>query len=169
MVNLNEISKELDMVEIKRILYPCDFTGCSFQVLPYVRSMADKYESEIYLLYVARNLHVYKSARKQHKSNSVLEKTLKELEVMVEHFCDKHLLDCPNFRQRVAVGDPGEEIVKTAEKEKIDLVIMGTHGRKGLEHTLFGTVAHYVVIHSKAPVLIVNPYRVEGQQLWEPH
>jgi len=152
------------MVEIKRILYPCDFTGCSFQVLPYVRSMAEKYGAEIYLLYVARNLHLYTSARKQHKSSSTLiEKTLKELKVMVEQFCDKHLLDCPNFRQLVAVGDPGEEIVKTVEKEKIDLVIMGTHGRKGLEQTLFGTVAHYVVTHSKAPVLIVNPYRVEAR------
>jgi len=152
------------MVEIKRILYPCDFTGCSFQVLPYVRSMAEKYGAEIYLLYVARNLHLYTSAREQHKlSSTLVEKTLKELKVMVEQFCDKHLLDCPNFRQRVAVGDPGEEIVKTVEKEKIDLVIMGTHGRKGLEHTLFGTVAHYVVTHSKAPVLIVNPYRVEAR------
>lgn len=152
------------MVEIKRILYPCDFTGCSFQVLPYVRSMAEKYGAEIYLLYVARNLHLYTSARKQHRlSSTLIEKTLKELKVMVEQFCDKHLLDCPNFRQRVAVGDPGEEIVKTVEKEKIDLVIMGTHGRKGLEHTLFGTVAHYVVTHSKAPVFIINPYRVEAR------
>jgi nucleotide-binding universal stress UspA family protein len=153
------------MVEIKRILYPCDFSGCSIQVLPYVRSLAEKYGAEIYLLYVARNLHLYTRDRKQHKSNATLiEKTLKELEMMMEKFCDKHLLDCPNFRQRVAVGDPGEEIVKTVKNEKIDLVIMGTHGRKKLEHTLFGTVAHYVVIHSKAPVLIVNPYRVEGQQ-----
>lgn len=152
------------MVEIKRILYPCDFTGCSFQVLPYVRSMAEKYASEIYLLYVARNLHLYTGARKQRKSSATLiEKTLEELEIMLDKFCGEHLLDCPNFRQRVAVGDPGEEIVKTAEKEKIDLVIMGTHGRKGLEHTLFGTVAHYVVTHSKAPVLIVNPYLVEAR------
>ena len=83
---------------------------------------------------------------------------------MLDDFCSEHLLDCPSFRRKVAVGDPGEEIVKTVEKEKIDLVIMGTHGRKGLEHTLFGTVAHYVVIHSKAPVLIVNPYRVVERQ-----
>ena len=153
------------MVEIKRILYPCDFTGCSIQVLPYDRSMAEKYGSEIYLLYVARNLHLYTSGRKQHKANATLiEKTQKELEVMLDHFCNEHLLDCPNFRQRVAVGDPGEEIVKTVEKEKIDLVIMGTHGRKKLEHTLFGTVAKYVVMHSAAPVLIVNPYRVEERQ-----
>jgi nucleotide-binding universal stress UspA family protein len=90
--------------------------------------MAEKYGAEIYLLYVARNLHLYTSARKQHKSSATLiEKTLKELEIMLDNFCGKHLLDCPNFRQRVAVGDPGEEIIRTVEKEKIDLVIMGTH------------------------------------------
>jgi nucleotide-binding universal stress UspA family protein len=127
--------------------------------------MAEKYGSEIYLLYVARNLHLYASARKQQKSSATLiEKTLEELEIMLDKFCGEHLLDCPNFRQRVAVGDPGEEIVKTVENENVDLIIMGTHGRKGLEHTLLGTVAHYVVMHSKAPVLIVNPYRVEERK-----
>lgn len=153
------------MVEIKRILYPIDFSGCSFQVLPYVRSVAAKYGAEIYVLYVARNLHLYSTGRKQHRSSSTLiENTLKELEMMMEKFCDKHLLDCPTFNRRVAVGEPGEEIIKTVEKESIDLVVMGTHGRRGLEHTLFGTVAKYVVMHSKAPVLIINPYRVEGEQ-----
>ena len=153
------------MVEIKRILYPSDFSGCSFLVLPYVRSVAAKYDAEIYLLYVARNLHLYTSSRKQPTSSSTLvEKTLKELEMMLDKFCAEHLLDCPNFKCIVAVGDPGEEIVKTVKKENIDLVVMGTHGRRGLEHTLFGTVAKYVVMHSKAPVLIVNPYRVAGQE-----
>jgi nucleotide-binding universal stress UspA family protein len=127
--------------------------------------VAAKYNAEIYLLYVARNLHLYTSSRKQHRSSSTLiEKTLKELEMMLDKFCDQHLLDCPNFNRIVAVGDPGEEIVKTVEQKNIDLVVMGTHGRKGLEHTLFGTVAKYVVNHSKAPVLIVNPYRVGGEE-----
>jgi nucleotide-binding universal stress UspA family protein len=127
--------------------------------------VAAKYGAEIYLLYVARNLHLYTSSRKQHISSSTLvEKTLKELEMMLDKFCDKHLLDCPNFNRIVAVGDPGEEIVMTVKKKKIDLVVMGTHGRRGLEHTLFGTVAKYVVMHSRAPVLLVNPYRVKGEE-----
>jgi nucleotide-binding universal stress UspA family protein len=127
--------------------------------------VAAKYGAEIYLLYVARNLHLYTSSRKQHSSSSTLvEKTLKELEMMLDKFCDKHLLDCPNFNRIVAVGDPGEEIVMTVKKKKIDLVVMGTHGRRGLEHTLFGTVAKYVVMHSRAPVLLVNPYRVKGEE-----
>jgi nucleotide-binding universal stress UspA family protein len=152
------------MVEIKRILYPSDFSGCSFQVLPYVLSMAEKYNAEIYLLYVARNLHIYTKFRASTTSNaSILDKTVEELESMMDKFCNKHLQGCPNFRRKVALGEPGQEIIKTVESENIDLVIMGTHGRRGLEHTLFGTVAKYVVMHSAAPVLVVNPFRVKDE------
>jgi len=51
----------------------------------------------------------------------------------------------PNFQKRTLFGDPAQEILKTIESEGIDLVIMGTHGRKGLEHVFFGSVAENVV------------------------
>jgi len=59
----------------------------------------------------------------------------------------------------VVQGDPAEEILKYVESEKVDLVIMGTHGRKGLDRILFGSVANEVVKRSPAPVLTINPYR----------
>jgi nucleotide-binding universal stress UspA family protein len=62
------------------------------------------------------------------------------------------------------IGDAGEEIVRTAEKEGIDLIVMGTHGRKGLDRTLFGSVAGFVVKHSSVPVLTVNPYRLRARK-----
>ena len=68
----------------------------------------------------------------------------------------------PNFKRRIASGDPVTEILKTIESEGIDLVIMGTHGRKGLEHTMFGSVAENVVKKSPVPVLIVNPYKLKS-------
>jgi nucleotide-binding universal stress UspA family protein len=127
--------------------------------------MAEKYNAEIYLLYVARNLHIYSKFRETRKASaSILDKTLKELESMMDKFCTKHLLGCPNFRRKVALGEPGQVIVKIVESENIDLIIMGTHGRRGLEHTLFGTVAKYVVMHSAAPVLVVNPFKVKDQR-----
>ena len=54
-----------------------------------------------------------------------------------------------------------KEILKTIESETIDLVIMGTHGRKGLEHVFFGSVAENVVKKSPVPVLTINPYKVK--------
>ena len=53
-----------------------------------------------------------------------------------------------------------EEILKTIDSEGINLVIMGTHGRKGLDHTIFGSVAENVMKKSPVPVLVINPYKM---------
>lgn len=68
---------------------------------------------------------------------------------------------CPNFQKKIVSGDPAGEILKTIESDGIDMVIMGTHGRKGLEHTIFGSVAENVVKKSPVPVLVVNPYTIK--------
>lgn len=52
-------------------------------------------------------------------------------------------------------GFPREEILRTAENWQADLIVMGTHGRTGLSHLLMGSVAEYVIHHSKVPLLIV--------------
>jgi nucleotide-binding universal stress UspA family protein len=59
---------------------------------------------------------------------------------------------------KVVFGDPAEEIIKYVEFEGIDLIIIGTHGKKGLEKVLFGSVANRVIKMSPVPVLSVNPH-----------
>jgi len=71
------------------------------------------------------------------------------------------LQSCPNFQKRVVSGDTVDEILKVIESEDIDLLIMGTHGRKGLDHTIFGSVAEKVVKKSPSPVLVINPYKIK--------
>lgn len=53
-------------------------------------------------------------------------------------------------------GHPTEDILKTAETWCADLIVIGTHGRTGLQHLLMGSVAEYIVRHSKTPVLVVS-------------
>ena len=60
---------------------------------------------------------------------------------------------------KVLNGDIAEEIIRYAETEGVDMIIMGTHGYKGLEKVLFGSVADKVVKTSSCPVLTINPYR----------
>jgi nucleotide-binding universal stress UspA family protein len=60
------------------------------------------------------------------------------------------------------VGDPTAQILKLIQAEDIDLVIMGTHGRKGMEETIFGSVAENVVKKAPVPVLTINPYITKG-------
>ena len=78
----------------------------------------------------------------------------------MDEFMEDHFREYPRVKTRVAMGDPAEEILGFIEAEGIDLVIMGTHGRKGLERVIFGSVAERVIKTSPVPVLSINPYRV---------
>jgi nucleotide-binding universal stress UspA family protein len=62
------------------------------------------------------------------------DEAVKGAEKELESVCEKQLQGCPNFQKRLLFGDPIQKILETIESEKIGLVIMGTHGRKGLEH-----------------------------------
>jgi nucleotide-binding universal stress UspA family protein len=53
-------------------------------------------------------------------------------------------------------GNPSAEIVRTAQEINADLIVLGTHGRKGLSHVLMGSVAERVARHAPCPVLIVR-------------
>ncbi|MFA5374682.1 MAG: universal stress protein [Dehalococcoidia bacterium] len=57
----------------------------------------------------------------------------------------------------VLVGNAGEEILNYANKNKVDLIAIATHGRSGIKRMLFGSVTEYVVKNSKTPILLIKP------------
>ena len=152
------------MVEIKKILFPIDLTENSSKILPYVLSVSEKYNSMIHLLHVVPEPHPWGTVyTPQAASMDLLQREAQEVSAKaLDRVCEDQLQSCPNFQKRTVSGDPATEILKTIEAEDIDLVIMGTHGRKGLEHTFFGSVAENVVKKSPVPVLIINPYKIGG-------
>jgi nucleotide-binding universal stress UspA family protein len=60
-------------------------------------------------------------------------------------------------QSRVPQGDPRESLVKIAKEEDADLIVMGSHGRTGLDKLLLGSVASHVVAHAPCSVLVVKP------------
>ena len=82
---------------------------------------------------------------------------IKGAEKKVEEFVREHFQGF-SPKVKIILGDAAEEILNYVRSEGIDLVIMGTHGRKGLEKIVFGSVAERVVQKSPVPVLTVNPY-----------
>lgn len=150
------------MLEIKRILFPIDFTENSSKVLPYLLSIAEKYDATIYLLHVVEDFCEWGGFYVPHLPiASYHTEALKGAEKMLDTVCDERLQGCVSFQRVLVCGDPVVEILKAIEEKKIDLLVMGTHGRKGLEHVFFGSVAENVVKKSPAPVLIINPYKVK--------
>ena len=149
------------MIEIKKILFPLDLTENSSKILPYVLSVSEKYNSMIYLLHVVQDLNKWGKLYVPHPSMDVFQKeAIEGAKNAMDTVCENQLQSCPNFQKRVVSGDTVDEILKVIESEDIDLLVMGTHGRKGLEHTIFGSVAEKVVKKSPVPVLVINSYKI---------
>ena len=147
-------------MQIKKILWPTDFSENSNAVLPYVLSLSQRYGAEIYLLYVAEDLSDYGSWYGE-LTPSHAEK-LRQWEIplaekKMEQVCRDNLAGCPMFHKRIEVGDPAEKILETAEKEGVDVVVMATRGRKAQFH--FGSVTEKVVKNSPVPVWTARPIK----------
>ena len=153
------------MVNIRSILFPCDFSEHTETILEYVVSLAQKYDSEVYLLHVVHDLSILGGFRVPESSVSTFhQKALEGAKEAMEEIVRSNLEDAPQLRRQAIVGDPAVEILRAVETEGIDLIVMGTHGRRGLEHTVFGSVAEKVVQRSPVPVLTVNPYLVKTKR-----
>lgn len=150
------------MVEVKKILFPCDLTENSSKILPYVLTVAEKFNAAVFLLHVVRDLKEWEmSYLPTPPLKEFHEESMDAARKLIDQVCEKQLQSCPNFQKKVVAGDPSIEILKFIESEGMDLVIMGTHGRKGLEHTFFGSVAENIVKKSPVPVLTINPYKLK--------
>lgn len=142
----------------KKILFPVDLSEVSPKIIPYVKEMAAKFDAEVHLLFVARILQHFTSIYVPHPSVSKFEAEIVEgAKKKLKEFVEEYFQDA-SPKTQVVLGDAAEEILNYVQSEGIDLVVMGTHGRKGIERIIFGSVAERVVKKSMVPVLTVNPY-----------
>ncbi len=148
-------------MEFKKVLFPVDLSEVSPKIAPWVLMMARTFQAEVHLLFVVRKLDHFSSIYVPYPSiENFEEELIKGGETKMEEFLDLYFKGYQTYKSNVVLGDPSDEILKYVEVEKIDLIIMGTHGRKGLERIIFGSVAERVIKMSPVPVMSVNPYRV---------
>ena len=149
------------MKEFKKILFPVDLSESSPKLVPYVTTMAEKFGAEIHLLFVARVFAYFSGIYVPHPSINKFEDEIVEgAKKRLKEFTEEYFSDFPETKAEVVPGDISEEILKYTGSKGIDLLILGTHGRKGLEKVVFGSVAERVAKASPVPVLLVNPYKV---------
>lgn len=143
-------------MEIKRVLWPTDFSKNAEVALPYVTSLQEKYQAETHVLFAIEDLaHLepwYGEFNETHSKNLFQwsEKTAKE---RMDKICEKYMEGCPLFIKHLALGDPAQEILKLIKEENINLVVMASKGEKG--HFLMGSVAEKVIRNSPVPVVMV--------------
>ncbi|MCK8603036.1 universal stress protein [Desulfoferrobacter suflitae] len=148
------------MKEFRKILCPIDLSEVSVKIIPYVTTLAGKFNSQVHILFVVSSMEHYAAFYIPHPALHEFEEELvKGARQKLQEFTAEQFKEWPAAKVEVLRGDPAEEIIKYAESAGIDLIVMGTHGRKGLEKVIFGSVADQVVKKSAVPVMTINPHR----------
>ncbi|HYE29991.1 MAG TPA: universal stress protein [Methylomirabilota bacterium] len=142
-------------VQIKRILVPVDFSGCSKRAVQYAIAFARQFNADVLLLHVVQldyaaiemsPLDITAVERQIHES------VRQRLTKFIEGLDVSHV----SVEQRVLCGNVKKQILNEAQAYKPDLIIVGTHGETGLRHALLGSVAESVVRHANCPALTVR-------------
>lgn len=146
------------MLEVKKILFPLEFASITPAVVPWVEFYAQQFGAEVHLLHVVPYgsfLGVPYAAEifKAQDEAGLIRKA----DQAVGQFINEHFAKPGELVTKSVTGDPAIEVVKYAEAKNINLIIMGNHGKHGLDRGLYGSVSDMVLRHSKVPVLCVNP------------
>lgn len=145
------------MKDFTTILVAIDFSDSSDNAFELALNMAQKYSAKLELLHVINEPVDLRGFYVPHISFEKLEEEIEEgARKMMESFCRRKLKDYENFQSHIVAGLPYEQIMQQAETLGADLVVLGTHGRTGLDHVLFGSTAEKVVRRSPVPVLTVR-------------
>lgn len=146
------------MKKIEKILFPIDFSEEFETLLPWVSTFVNTFDATLYVLFVAQDLRDFSSFYVPHGNlKQFQEEALKAAQQKMSRTAKETFKAFKKVESRVDQGSPADKIIETAKQEGVDLIIMGTHGRKGLERAIFGSVCDKVVRNAPCPVLTINP------------
>ena len=143
-------------MEIKKVLVPVDFSENSKKILDAAVYFSGVHGAQVYVVFVVQSFDDYSGFFVPHMPVAKFEEEMVQAaDQKMETFLRGHKI----VEFQVLVGDVAEEIIRHADESGMDMIIMGTHGYKGLEKIMFGSVAEKVVRSSPCPVLTINPYK----------
>jgi len=148
------------MNEIKKILVPVDFSENSVKILQSAVAFAGRLQATLDVVFVVQSFEDYSGFFVPHMPIAQFEEEMIQgAEKKMESYIEENVKQGDVNEAKVLSGDVAEEIISYAKEQGIDMIIMGTHGYKGIEKVLFGSVAEKVVKTAHCPVLTINPYK----------
>ncbi len=140
---------------ISKVVLAVDFTNTTDKVIEYGLGIVEKLGAQVCFLHVVSDFEGY-DMMLVHPSFTVLAADMKE---KAENRLASLVEDHPGSCGAVEIGDAAEKIVEYSAKEGADMIIIGTHGAKGLERIILGSTAERVIKQASCPVLTFNPLK----------
>jgi len=142
----------------KKVLFCTDFSENADYAFEFAYGIAKRDEGLLYIFHVIP-YNPNQAYAETFVSKKDLENIQKSIEEDLANNYKKHYVkkidNGVKFEIVTRSGREDNEILKFAKDEKVDLIVMGTHGRTGIEHVFFGSVAEKVLRHSPFPVFII--------------
>ena len=141
--------------KIKKILVPTDGSDCSLRAAELAIGLAKVFGAEILVIYVIDTVTLDELTRGVEKE--AVEKELKEKGQRYLNYIVKQAEKAGLKAKSILVkGEPHDQIVRHAKNLGIDMIVMGTYGRRGAQRILIGSVAERVIEYAPCPVLVVR-------------
>ena len=145
------------MKSIQKILCSIDLSEHSAEVAEYASLIASKLGAEVTVVYVAPTLSQYTGFNvPQSDIHAFVGEIVSGAQASMNAFVAEHF-EGVKAEGEVLVGCASDEILAKAKRDGVDMIVMGTHGRKGIDRIIFGSVAEKVVKNSTIPVLTIRP------------
>lgn len=144
-------------MKFNTILFATDFSESSDHAFEYAFTLAKQFDSKLAIIHVINEPVDLRGFYVPHISFEKLEEEIEQgAWKVMEKFCKTKLKDYGNHECFVVPGIPYDEIIKKANEVGASLIVMGTHGRTGFDHVLFGSTAEKVVRKSPVPVMTIR-------------
>lgn len=144
------------MIKLNKILCPVDFSECSLYALNYAIDLSAREHASLYLIHVVET-HISDFGDIMRQIDLLLDdKQIDNLRMQLMDLIPDDIRPKIRTEPIVEKGTPFVEIIKAARDRQADLIVMGTHGRTGLEHILIGSVAERVIQRAPCPVLSIR-------------
>jgi nucleotide-binding universal stress UspA family protein len=153
-------------MQIKTILFPTDFSQGARAAMDHAISLSKDYDARLILLYVIQDISIAEWYIPSTLSvTDLVEDMQKSAWQEMDKWAAEAAAKTKNVEKIVMRGVPFVEIIKTAKEKNADMIVIGTHGRTGIDHMLFGSTAEKVVRKAPCPVLAV---RIAGKEFKMP-
>ena len=155
--------QKVGRIDLKRIVVPIDFSIGADEATEFAIDLAAKYDGALTLLHVLELTHDMRYMV-TYPDFVALPLDIAELEASSRKEAEQKMISlCAQIdnrgvaaRQVVCVGFAATEIIRLAEEEKADCIVISTHGYSGLTHFLLGSTAERVIRHATCPVMVVR-------------
>jgi nucleotide-binding universal stress UspA family protein len=137
-------------------MVPVDFSPCSLEAYRTAAALCRQFRAELLILHVIDTRSLETLAKIQKIKTNSLEKTLQRNARLEFRSLLPKILNGPNVRRIIISGVPFQEIIRTARKEQVNLIVMGRYGGTGeMEKIFFGSTAEKVVRVAPCAVLSI--------------